>query len=296
MLMASRLIDDFKKQTKDTILDYMDRLSVNNTVCSTYLKGYEPYLKERNLVIYLHDTSIVVVCFDLCGNIEEIADEEDDYDIGAPEYYSQRGGRKSPVWQLSEAMKDMAKRTTNYFPPIEIWGVLLSESKILNVSDMKYQWDEMNIHVIDNLMGLRHKEIATNNVYNEKARAILRDILDENTYIRTFKFEAPDYSIYHSKISDGGGDAEKDDEFEKLLNMFINDGYEKVEEGELPFEDSDIPDIVEEDCDENNLKDIPKDNVHKIEDISIPDGYIEQNQNISVTVEILRPVSSLKRN
>lgn len=94
MLMASRLIDDFKKQTKDTILDYMDRLSVNNTVCSTYLKGYEPYLKERNLVIYLHDTSIVVVCFDLCGHIEEIADEEDDYDIGAPEYYSQRGGRK----------------------------------------------------------------------------------------------------------------------------------------------------------------------------------------------------------
>jgi len=26
MLMASRLIEDFKKQTKDTILDYMDRL------------------------------------------------------------------------------------------------------------------------------------------------------------------------------------------------------------------------------------------------------------------------------
>lgn len=189
-------------------------------------------------------------------------------------------------------MKDMAKRTTNYFPPIEIWGVLLSESKILNVSDMKYQWDEMNIHVIDNLMGLRHREIATNNAYNEKARAILHDILDENTYIRTFKFEAPNNSILHSKISGGSGDAEKDDESEKLLNMFINDGYEKVEEGELPFEDSDIPDIVEEDSDEKNIKDIPKDCVHKIEDISIPDGYIEQNQNVSVTVEILRPISN----
>lgn len=200
--MASRLIEDFKKQTKDTILDYMDRLSVNNTVYSTYLKGYEPYLKERNLIIYLHDTSMVVVCFDLCGHIEEIADEEDDYDIGAPEYYSQRGGRKSPVWQLSEAMKDMVKRTTNYFPPIEIWGVLLSESKILNVSDMKYQWDEMNIHVIDNLMGLRHREIATNNAYNEKTRAILHDILDENTYIRTFKFEA--YTLNGKHENDPG--------------------------------------------------------------------------------------------
>jgi hypothetical protein len=151
-------------------------------------------------------------------------------------------------------MKDMVKRTTNYFPPIEIGGVLLSESKILNVSDMKYQWDEMNIHVIDNLMGLRHREIATNNANNEKARAILRDILDENTYIRTFKFEVPDYSISHSKISDGGGDAEKDDKFEKLLNTFINDGYEKVEEGMLPFEDSDMPDIVEEDSPAWNTK------------------------------------------
>ena len=293
MAMVSSLIDSFRKQTRDTILEYMDRLAVNDAVYSTHLKGYEPYLKENNIIIYLHDNSMVVVCFDLCGRIEEIADEGDAYDIGAPEYFSQRGGRKSPVWQLSEAMKDMVNRTTNYFPPVEIWGVLLSESKILNVRDMKYQWDAMNIHVIDNLTGLRHREIATNNAYNEKARAILRDILDENAFIRTFKFGSPDHSVFQSKISDGSGNAGKDnDEFENLLNMFISDGYEKVEEGELPFEDSDISDNVEEDSDENNLKDIPKDNVHKIEDISIPDGYIEQNQNVSVTVEILRPISN----
>ena len=292
MAMVSSLIDSFRKQTRDTILEHLDKLAVNNAVYSTHLMGFEPHLKERNIVIYIHDTSMVVVCFDLCGKIEEVADEDDAYDIGAPEYFSQRGGRKSPVWQLSEAMKDMVNRTTNYFPPVEIWGVLLSESKILNVRDMKYQWDAMNIHVIDDLMGLRHREIATNNAYNEKARAILRDILDENAFIRTFKFEYPDYSVSQSKISDGCGDVGKNGKFEKFVNLFINDGFEKVEEGVLPFEGSDIPDIVEEDNEKNNLKDFPEDCVHKIEDISIPDGYIEQNQNVSVTVEILRPISN----
>ena len=73
--MASRFIDEFKEQTKNTILEHMDRMAVNNTVYSTHMKGYEPYLKEKNIIVYLHDISMVVVCFDLCGRIEEIADE-----------------------------------------------------------------------------------------------------------------------------------------------------------------------------------------------------------------------------
>ena len=75
--MASIFINDFKKLTKNTILEHMDRLAVNNTVYSTHLKGYAPYLKDKNIIIYLHDISMVVVCFDLCGRIEEIADEGD---------------------------------------------------------------------------------------------------------------------------------------------------------------------------------------------------------------------------
>ena len=105
--MASRFIDEFKKQTKNTILEHMDKLAVNSAVYSTHLKGYEPYLKDKNLVIYLHDISMVVVCFDLCGRIEEIADEGDRYDVDAPEYYSHKGSRTSPVWQLSETIKRM---------------------------------------------------------------------------------------------------------------------------------------------------------------------------------------------
>ena len=153
--MTSRFIDEFKKQTKNTILEHLDRLAVNNAVYSTHLKGYEPYLKENNIIIYLHDISMVVVCFDLCGKIEEIADEGYRYDVDAPEYYSQGGARTSPVWQLSETIKLMEDSTINFFPPIDIYGMLLSESNILNARDMRDKWESMNIHVIDDLTNLR---------------------------------------------------------------------------------------------------------------------------------------------
>lgn len=259
--MASRFIDEFKKQTKNTIFEHMDRLSVNSVVYSIHLKGYEPYLKENNIVIYIHDNSMVVICFDLCGRIEEIADEGDTYDVDAPEYYSQRGSRTSPVWQLSETIKLMEDSTINFFPPIDIYGVLLSESNILNARDMKDIWESINIHVIDNLTNLRHRKISTNENYNQKARDII-----ENIAIRGFRLKAPDYS--HNSGTNGKKEDDKNSEkFEKLLNHFLNNGFEVVD-------------------------DVPEENVHIIEDIAIPDGYIEQNQNVTVCVEILRPISN----
>lgn len=213
--MASRFVDEFKEQTKNTILEHMDRMAVNNTVYSTHMKGYEPYLKEKNIIVYLHDISMVVVCFDLCGRIEEIADEGDCYDVDAPEYYSHKGSRTSPVWQLSETIKLMEDSTINLFPPVDIYGVLLSESNILNARDMRDKWDSMNIHVIDNLMNLRHREIATNENYNQKAREIIDSIA-----IRGFRLKAPDY--YHNNAMNKKKEDDSDsDEFEKLLNQFL---------------------------------------------------------------------------
>ena len=51
--MVSSLIGGFSKQTKDTILEHLDKLAVNNAVYSTHLKGFEPYLKERNIPLLL---------------------------------------------------------------------------------------------------------------------------------------------------------------------------------------------------------------------------------------------------
>ena len=285
------LIDDFRKQTKETILNYMDRLGVNHAVYSTHLKGYEPDLQEKNIIIYIHAKSMVVVCFDLCGNREEMADEGDPYDVDMPEYYSCKGSRTSPVCQLSDAMKEMNHRVINIFPPVNIYGVLLSESNILNAKDMKDKWSAMDILVIDGLKGLRHREFATNRSYSEEARTILRSILDEDAYIRNCKIEAPDFSNPPSENQIVEEDTKEEDEFEKLLNQFLAEDFEVVEEEEQSIDDAKASDIDDDD-DEINLDDFPKGSVHKIEDISFPDGEIEQNQNISVKVEILRPIAN----
>ena len=283
------LIDDFRRQKRETILDYMDRLGVNHAVYSTHLKGYEPDLKDKNVFLYIHAKSLVVVCFDLCGNREEIADEQDPLDLNIPEYYSCNKSRTSPVWQLSEAMKEMDHRAVNLFPPIAIHGVLLTESNILNANDMKGKWGTMHITVFDGLKGLRHREIATNKSYSEESSTILGAILDEEAYIRNFKLEVPDFSYLLDEKQTVGDEAKEDDEFEKLLKRFIDNGYEKVEEGNLPFEESGSSDIYDDD-DEVNIEAFPEGSVHKIEDLSFPDGTIEQNDKVSVKVEVLRPI------
>ena len=129
------IIDNFRKQTKETVLEYMDKLALNRVVYSSLVKGFEPYLEERNLLFYIHGTNMVVVCFDLCGKNEELADEGDPIFLDDPKYYSQKGSRVSPVFQLSEALKEMNDRMVNIFPPMDIYGVLLSESTFLNAKD-----------------------------------------------------------------------------------------------------------------------------------------------------------------
>ena len=173
------LIDEFRKQTKETILDYLDRLGVNHVVFSTHLKGYEPYLKEKNIFIYIHATSMVIVCLDLCGSREEIANEGDRVDVDPPYYYSQNGSRISPVWQLTDAMERMEGETLFVFPPMEIYGVLLTESHILNAQDMESLWESKQVKVFDAMKGLRHRLMATNEANNPTARKIMDAILQE---------------------------------------------------------------------------------------------------------------------
>lgn len=225
------LIDDFRKQTKKTVLAFLDRLGVNHAVYSTHLKGYEPYLKEKNIFIYIHATSLVIVCLDLCGSREEIADEGDRVDVDPPYYYSQNGSRISPVWQLTEAMERVEGETLFVFPPMDIYGVLLTESSILDAQDMKSLWESKNVKVIDGMKGLRHRQIATNEANNPTAR--------------------------------------------KIIDAILREQPEKKEE------DNEI-----------NPNDFPKGSVHVIEDFSIPDGNIAQNDKISVKVEILRPIAN----
>lgn len=263
MLKVGNLIEDFRDQTKETIQEHLDKLATNRIVYSTHLKGFEPYLKEKNVVIYIHATSMVIVCFDLCGKIEEIVDEVDDIDVDPPQFFSYKGARTSPVWQLKEAMTLIRDRIINIKPPMDVYGVLLSESDLLNATDMKDRWDIMNIHVIHGLKGLRRKEIVTNEFDSPKMKAIMDAI--------------------HPSTIDCEDKQDEDDDFAKLINYFLS--------GET---DDDLDDNMGDDVDDDEINpdDFPKGSVHVLEDISFPDGTIDQNDKISVKVEILRPIAN----
>jgi SpoVK/Ycf46/Vps4 family AAA+-type ATPase len=84
-----------------------------------------------------------------------------------------------------------------------------------------------------------------------------------------------------------------DDEFARLLDKFLNEGMEIVDE-KAPFDNTNGD--QQDDEGDVDLDDLPEDSVHtddeSIADIPFPDGEIEQNQNISVKVEILRPIAN----
>lgn len=70
-----------------------------------------------------------------------------------------------------------------------------------------------------------------------------------------------------------------DDEFSKLLDQFLKEGMEVVDEK---------PDAEDDEDEEDPDEDVEEDP----EEESFPDGEIEQNQAISVKVNILRPIAN----
>lgn len=105
------------------------------------------------------------------------------------------------------------------------------------------------------------------------------------------------------------------DEFEKLLQQFIDEGCEKVEndedlddnkypdddhEDDDPFDvDDDGDDDLLSDDDETDLDDCPEGSTHTADDDAddnlFPSGEIEQNLNLSVKVDILRPIANFNK-
>ena len=83
------------------------------------------------------------------------------------------------------------------------------------------------------------------------------------------------------------------DEFEKWIKQYVDDGCEKVDDSSDDEPEDDEP----EDDDSTDLEDDTEDEDSEDEELwndidftAFPDGKIEQNQNLSVKVEILRPI------
>ena len=273
MMNENRLIDDFWKQTKTTIWKHMDAMAVNYAVYSNHLRGFAPFLTDKDVYIYANTKNVVVVCVDSCGHSDEqIYEESEQLDMLI--YSAGFELRESMVWKLVETKNMIKNRLSNSGYEMDVYGVLLTEASITNADDLEDMWEEHKIKVIENFSSLKHRWAAVNNDEDNDAKKYFDALIDEKRdEKRDSMFE--DY-----------------DDFEKLLMDFVNDGFEKVEEDVSEETTEDDEELLDDEPEENVDNDVDED---EDDTPTVTDGEIEQNDTHSVKVQILHPIKNARK-
>ena len=297
MQNTNRLIDDFKDQTKTTIWKHLDAMAVNYTVYSTHLNGLDPFLTEYDVYLYCNETNVVVVCLDCCGNGDDQIYEESE-SLGVFTYSEGEEPRVSVVRKLAEAVKLIKETLGGYNSPINVYGVLLTEAEILNVYKLYKLWDAYNVMVIDDFRRLKYRKIKVNEDDSLACKGYVSRILDASHEIMEEKEKKENHGILDSAPIEAPDDINDVDSFLELYNEFlkrmeeptpmVTDIFSKDDdlnlddfpEGSVHFNDDDEDDEDEDDEDEDPVEE------------SFPNGEIEQNLNLNVKVDILRPIAN----
>lgn len=285
MQNTNRLINDFKDQSADTIWKFMNAMAVNYTVYSTHLKGLSPFLTDNDVYLYCNDTNVVIVCLDRCGNDDEQVYEES-LTLSSMLFDDSQEPRVSMVWKLKETVRLAKIRLQNTTPNVNVYGVLLTEAAILNKYELYRLWDANNVMVIDDLKRLRYKKIKINDDGELACKAYVSGVIDA-----TLNQDDNDVSMANKslmkKTDKSVSTKDEGDEFEKLLNDFINSGYEETFDKDP---DEEQPETGFDEGEDELNSDSDEEDISFTDDEIFPSGEIEQNNNISVKVEILRPI------
>ena len=289
MRNPNRLINDFKNQRKDTIWKHLDAMAANYAVYSTHLNGLSPFLTDCDVYLYCSETNVVIVCLDSCGHCGEQVYEESET-LSPIIYEDGSEPRVSMVWKMAKAVSLVKRQLFLNNPDIAVYGVLLTEAEIINAYELYPMWGKHDFMVIDDLTRLKYKKIKVCSVEN--------DYLDCKEYIRTILDASLDEAQEGSSTIFGSKptyESNPVDDFEKMLNEFINSGMEPHPMATPMFPDqneheTDYESEDDESEDDVSANDSSFDNNSPIEDELFPSGEIDQNNNISVKVEILRPI------
>jgi nucleoside-triphosphatase THEP1 len=184
---------------------------------------------------------------------------------------------------------------------IKVYGVLLTEAEILNSYKLQRLWDDADVMVIDGFRRLKYRKIKVNEDDCLDCKAYISKILDANHGILDAKHGIMDanYGIMEGQTPMTSDmfpkndelnlddfpkgsvriEDEDDDEFSKLLDQFLKEGMEVVDEK---------PDAEDDEDEEDPDEDVEEDP----EEEFFPNGGIEQNLNVNVKVDILRPIAN----
>ena len=256
-IKIKRLIYGFQHQTKETIWKYMNNLVYDPTIYSTEVTEICPDLYKA--YVFISDHNVVVVLLDTNDKENEVAPDE----------------RLKEVIELIRRRLENSGR--NYCG--SVFGMLLTER---TVEDAKkpLDWEEKDFKIIDGIKNLKRHKIKV----NDDSRLGQKDLVDDLTDPENdMTDEYPEQENEETAPSDTA----EIEEFETVLKKFLEDnpktGDSKADSADETedtdtIEDEDEPDETEEDED--------------LDDVDIPNGEIMQNNNISVKVDILRPISN----
>ena len=220
MLNANRLINDFRRQTRTTIWRHMKAMAVNYAVYSNHLKGMRPFLTDKDIYIYINATNMVVVCLDCNKRCEKRTYEESE-DMDAIIYRTGCEPWESMVWKLKETMRIMKGRLNSCPNDIEIYGVLMTEADITNADELQDYWEANHIKVIEGCSHLKYRRAEVN--------------ADDNLIEKLYYNMVIDYSLDNTldipeekPVASATHEEHDEDEFEKMLNEFIDKMYMEV--------------------------------------------------------------------
>ena len=264
-------------------------MAENYVVYSEHIKGIAPHLENNDIYAYTLSNDLVLVCVDLNVKEDELADEERFYDE-PPLYFSQTSHRVSPVWKLSQAMKQISEKLVSIEHDYwNVWGVLLSGSHFLNAEDMQGVWEAMHITVIDQLTTIRRHKIEVNNDLGIPSgiefRECTKDLLTQK----------PQQSDETHESNESHDDGAFDEDFQALLDDFIKRMDAEVLDEDKKADEEETTEAHDDDELDNDWSlddDGPFDTDDPLANIDLPTGNIEQNGNISVRVKILPPMAN----
>lgn len=261
-----RLISGFKRQNRRTIQRHLDTLANDPTVYSEHLMGIGPQLNNTNIYIYIDHCCLVLVCLDKCVHEDELADEES-FGGEKPLYFTATSHRISPVWRLTETLHLLRQKLEAARISLHMRGVLLTGCTFINADDIRPEWEERGITVIDDLEGLADWTIGVNK--------------DESHLDGTMVMDAIKDLVKRPE------DVEEEEEFARLLDKYFNEDFNPSQDND---DDNDDDDDDEEPATADEIAEEPLENDDT--NLCLPSGYIDQNNNVTVKVEILHPIAN----
>jgi hypothetical protein len=179
MVLIKEFKESIARNSEVALQELFYKLSSDAEVYSTYTANFSPLLLNKSVYMFATKDEVVLVLIDKVNRIsisDELADEEE-FCGEPPLYFTYNSHRTSPVYLLRNGMKMLEQSFNNSDLNPAVYGVLLTNSLILNYDDMLKIWEDMNVSIAHNLECVTFK-IKTNSASDLPGATIFKNYIN----------------------------------------------------------------------------------------------------------------------